>query len=190
MKKKDGGPCLRTNCNLNFEFGHTLWQYEICSNYVCISSVLSQLHFTILMLNHRLFSEELHFLEVVFLLLLIFFVHVTEEDHLLLFQSDDDDDGDDDAIMMMVMITCSSQRAVLFSSFSSMSPMGGSSPFGGCWLLFKACGLWGKYVVVQVVWYFLFQPPESLHRGGMSLQIFSASTLCASQEGRSPEKNE
>jgi len=51
---------------------------------VCISSVLSQLHFTILMLNHRLFSEELHFLEVVFLLLLIFFVHVTEEDHLLL----------------------------------------------------------------------------------------------------------
>ena len=23
-KKKDGGPCLRTNCNLNFEFGHTL----------------------------------------------------------------------------------------------------------------------------------------------------------------------
>ena len=158
---------------------------------MCISSVLlSQLHFTILMLNHRLFSKELHFLEVVFLLLLIFFVHVTEEDHLLLCQSDDDDDDDGDDIMMMVMITCSSQRAVLFSSFSSMSPMGGSSPFGGCWLLFKACGLWGKDVVVQVVWYFLFEPPESLPRGGMSLRTFSASTLYASQEGRSPEQNE
>ena len=78
---------------------------EICSNCVFISSVLlSQLHFTILMLNHRLFSKELHFLEVVFLLLLIFFVHVTEEDHLLLCQSDDDDDDDGDDIMMMVMI--------------------------------------------------------------------------------------
>ena len=97
---------------------------------------------------------------------------------------------DDDDIMMMVMITCSSQRAVLFSSFSSMSPMGGSSPFGGCWLLFKACGLWGKDVVVQVVWYFLFEPPESLPRGGMSLRTFSASTLCASQEGHWPEQNE
>ena len=101
MKKKgwsgcpdgSGGPCLRTSCNLNFELGVLviyLGINEICSSYVFISSVLlSQLHFTILMLNHRLFSKELHFLEVVFLLLLIFFVHVTEEDHLLLCQSDD-----------------------------------------------------------------------------------------------------
>ena len=133
-------------------------------------------------------SEKFHFFKVVFVLLLLFFIHIAEEDYLMRGYKKCKKKCPKKCSKKPTS-SCSSQRAVLFSSFSSISPMGGNSPF--CWLLFRAWGLWGEKnlrplkrlnlgqlqctAVCQIS-----QSPEWLPRVGMSLPISSSAAPCAS----------